>query len=71
MLKVQVTYPSGGRTAIIDRMTSGPVMRVTPVITPEEILTLRETVRRIFVDERIKQYIVDLVLATRDRRTTA
>jgi MoxR-like ATPase len=66
MLKVLVTYPSRSEELeIIDRMTSGPVARARPVITPEELLTVRETVRRIYVDEKIKQYIVDLVLATR------
>ena len=39
---------------------------VKPVVTPEEILAARKLVDEIYVDDKIKEYIVTLVLATRD-----
>jgi MoxR-like ATPase len=38
---------------------------VTPVITSEEILSARDVVRQVYIDEKIEQYIADIVFATR------
>jgi MoxR-like ATPase len=66
MLKVKVDYPSRTEERqIIDRMTGAPLMPVRPVISPKEILNARETVRNIYVDDKIKDYILDLVIVTR------
>jgi MoxR-like ATPase len=37
-----------------------------PVLSPEDVLCVREVVDEVYIDERIKGYIVDIVLATRD-----
>jgi len=67
MLKVIVGYPRPNEERqIIDRMTGEPLPAIRPVVNPEQILRARETVRRVYVDEKIKNYVLDLVLATRD-----
>jgi len=67
MLKVLVDYPSRAEERIImDRMTGSDLPKVRPIITPEEILQARAAVRQIYVDDKIKEYILDLVLATRN-----
>ncbi|MGH7894992.1 MAG: AAA family ATPase, partial [Candidatus Binatia bacterium] len=68
MLKLRVTYPSREEERqILDRMAvtrSEPVVK--PVVTPDEILAARALVDQIYVDDKIKDYIVTLVFATRD-----
>jgi len=67
LFKLVVSYPTRAEEReIIDRMTDReePVTRV--VIHPDSVLRSREIVRGIFVDEKIKEYVLDLVAATRD-----
>ncbi|MBL9147439.1 MAG: AAA family ATPase [Phycisphaerae bacterium] len=68
MLKLIVRYPSPREERqILDRMsktTSTP--SIEPVLKPESILEARTVVDEIFVDERIKDYVVQLVVASRD-----
>lgn len=67
MLKVVVDYPErSDERKIIDRMTSGALTDVLPVVDSEYILGAREVVRQIHIDERIKDYVLDLVVATRN-----
>jgi MoxR-like ATPase len=67
MLKVIVDYPRPNEERlIIDRMTGEELTAVKPVVSPEQILRAREMVRRIYVDEKIKNYVLNLVLTTRD-----
>ncbi len=68
LLKVVVTYPSPDEElAILGAMaTSAPRLDVAPVVTPTEILEARRAVDAIYVDERVRRYIVSLVVATRD-----
>ena len=67
MLKVVVDYPRPDEERlIIERMTGNPLPPVTPVVGPEQVLHARDIVRRIYVDEKIKNYVLDLVLTTRD-----
>ena len=67
MLKVVVQYPSRDEERkIVGLMAVGGPEPVRPVIHPDTILTARQAVRRIYVDERITEYVLDLVLATRD-----
>jgi MoxR-like ATPase len=48
-------------------MASGqPIAAVSPVATPAQILGARRAVDQVFVDEKVKSYVVDLVHATRD-----
>jgi len=68
MLKVVVGYPSKeDELKIVDRMATGqPLPAVSAVATPEQILAARKAVDQVFVDEKVKGYVVDLVHATRD-----
>ena len=67
MLKVIVDYPERSEEReIINRMTSGTPIDVQPVVDSSYILSAREIVRQVYVDEKIKDYVLDLVVATRD-----
>ena len=68
MLKVKVGYPNkDAERKIIDRMASGqPEAEVRAVTQVSELLAARKTVDQIFVDDKVKGYVVDLVHATRD-----
>ncbi|HFQ93511.1 MAG TPA: AAA family ATPase, partial [Anaerolineae bacterium] len=67
MLKVNVGYPTRAEErVIIDRMTAVTIPTANPVATPEDILQARETVKQIYVDDKIKEYVLDLVRVTRD-----
>jgi MoxR-like ATPase len=66
MLKVKVDYPSRAEERlIIDRMTGVSLPTINPVVTPGDILRARDMVRQIYVDDKIKEYVLDLVLTTR------
>jgi len=66
MLKVKVDYPSRDEErVIINRMTGAQLPTVNPVIAPADIMSAREMVRQVYVDDKIKEYVLDLVLATR------
>jgi MoxR-like ATPase len=66
MLKVKVDYPSRAEERIIiDRMTGPHLPTINPVINPADIMHAREMVQQIYVDDKIKEYVLDLVLATR------
>jgi len=68
MLKLNVDYPSkDDEREILDRMALTDVsMKVNSVLKPEDIKRLRSVVDQIYIDDKIKDYIVDLVVATRD-----
>jgi len=67
MLKVRVDYPSRDEERDIVNMITGESQSpITPVIEPQQLLNARKVVRRIHVDERVKEYVLDLVLATRN-----
>ncbi|MDD3626968.1 MAG: AAA family ATPase [bacterium] len=66
MLKIIVSYPKKEEeNIIIDRMTTGQKIEVQKVITPEEVINLRKLIFQVFIDEKVKNYITDLVFATR------
>ncbi|HYY31070.1 MAG TPA: MoxR family ATPase [Chthoniobacterales bacterium] len=67
MLKLNIGYPSKPEERkILDLMgTSAPDLSVQAVASVEEITCSREVVNRIFIDDRVKDYIVDIVWATR------
>ena len=67
MLKVKISYPSKEEEReIIRRNLSGDVFaKVHPVVKPADILKARESVRKIYMDEKIERYILDIVFATR------
>ena len=67
MLKVRVDYPSRDEERdIVDMITGESQPVISPVIKPQQLLNARRVVRRIYVDERVKEYVLDLVLATRN-----
>lgn len=67
MLKLSVTYPSKKEEKeILERMSSGKKIQVKSVINAKELFTLRALTSQIYVDEKIKEYILDLVFATRN-----
>jgi len=67
MLKVHVGYPSRDEEKeILWRMAGGRVPEVAAVADPEEILALRSAVADLYMDQKIVDYIVDLVRATRE-----
>jgi len=69
MLKVKVGYPSREEErAIMDRMSVLEPPRARAVVNPAQLLEARATVHRIYLDERVKDYIVNVVFATRDPR---
>jgi MoxR-like ATPase len=67
MLKLNIGYPSKAEERkILDLMgTSAPDLSVQPVASAEEVIRARDIVNRIFIDDRVKDYIVDIVWATR------
>ncbi len=67
MLKINVTYPTREDELKIMRMVSqGKLEEIKPVVTPKDIVKARELVREVYMDEKIENYIVDIVFATRD-----
>ena len=66
MLKVVIDYPSIEEEKLIIRENiQGSMAEVKPVTTAEEIIRAREVVRQVYIDEKIEQYIADIVFATR------
>jgi MoxR-like ATPase len=67
MMKVLVNYPNRAEErAILDAMaTSEPTQSIRPVVSAAQILEARHVVNALYVDDKIRDYIVDLVLATR------
>ena len=66
MLKVIVNYPSKQEEKLIIKQNIfAPVTIDRPVLKQQEILDARKVVRQVYIDEKIEQYIVDIVFATR------
>jgi len=67
MLMIKVGYPSKeDERLIMDRMTTGTAVKANPVATPEHISEARSVLSQIYIDEKIRDYIVNIVHATRD-----
>jgi len=68
MLKVTLGYPTKDEERQIVRSNIRPEGLYKPqhILTTADILRLRELVRRVYVDEKIEQYIVDIIFATRN-----
>jgi MoxR-like ATPase len=67
MLKLKLTYPTKDEELdILNRMSAiEPDLVVEPVLEPEQVFELRRAIDRMYVDDKIKRYIVDVVHATR------
>ncbi len=67
MLMVKVGYPSrDDERKIMDRMTGAVPAKAEPVVSTRDLLDARTTIGQIYVADKIKDYIVDVVFATRD-----
>ncbi|MCZ6761007.1 MAG: MoxR family ATPase [Gemmatimonadetes bacterium] len=67
MLKINVGYPSReDEKEILWRMSGGEPIEITPVAEPGELLMLRHKISEVYMDQKIVDYIVDVVRATRD-----
>jgi len=67
MMKLVITYPSKEEErVIVDRMSIQTDLHVGKVVTPKDILSARKMVESVYIDDKIKDYIVNIVLATRN-----
>ena len=68
MLKARISYPKKQEERDIIRMNLQPGGNPEParVITPEDIVKAREVVSDVYMDEKIEQYIIDIIFATRE-----
>ena len=67
MLKIHVGYPTRDEEKeILWRMSSGRPIPLEPVVDPSELLGLRQTIAELYMDQKIVDYIVDLVRGTRE-----
>ncbi|MGE5232406.1 MAG: AAA family ATPase, partial [Deltaproteobacteria bacterium] len=71
MLKLSVGYPSREEERqILDRMAlTTPDTHVAPVTTVADIVRMRALVDAIYLDDKVKEYVIDLVIATREPQT--
>ena len=66
MLKVVIGYPTKEEEKLIIRQNiSNEFPTINPVISTEEILKARKSVREVYMDEKIEKYIIDIVFASR------
>lgn len=66
MLKVIISYPKKEEEKqIIRQNISGRKVEIKPVLKPSEIIEAREIVQKVYIDEKIERYIVDIVFSTR------
>ncbi|MFK7883986.1 MAG: AAA family ATPase [Phycisphaerales bacterium] len=71
MLKLRIGYPTKeDERAIIDRVVVNDAVDIDPVVTLDQIRTAKQAVRQVHLDERIRDYIVEVVHATRDPATS-
>ncbi len=68
MLKVKIDYPSKEEEKMIIRksISGETTQQLDPVVSTEQILRARQLVKKIYMDEKIEQYIIDIVFATRN-----
>ncbi|NOZ21034.1 MAG: MoxR family ATPase [Planctomycetes bacterium] len=67
MLKLRITYPDKAEERkIVDRMgVTDKQFAVNPIIGPDDVLRARKVVDEVYIDDKLKDYIVDIVFATR------
>ncbi len=67
MFKLQIGYPTPAEEReIMDRNTGTGNITVEKVVGPEDIIRARSVLRQIYVDEKVKEYIVNVTFATRE-----
>lgn len=66
MMKVVIGYPNKEEEKQIVRMNISPSRpNIQPLVSPRDIIETRDVVNKIYIDEKIERYIVDIVFATR------
>ncbi|MFO7884720.1 MAG: AAA family ATPase [Desulfobacteraceae bacterium] len=66
MLKSLIDYPDRSQELeILDRSSSSRLEKIEPVISPDALKRMTDLVSDIYIDDKLKEYIVDLVSATR------
>ena len=73
LIRLSLGYPSAEQEAqLLDRLRSGhPLDSLEPVVSVEEVLSCQQAIRAIEVDEKVRDYIVQLVQATREHEDVA
>ncbi len=67
MLKVKIGYPTRDEELTIMRQNvAGDDKAIKPIVSTKDILSARDVVRQVYMDEKIERYILDIVFATRD-----
>ncbi|TDI91229.1 MAG: MoxR family ATPase [Caldithrix sp.] len=67
MLKLSVGYPNKEEELeIMRRMTGKKIPEVKAVVGPKDIISARNLVKEIYIDEKVEKYIIDIVFATRN-----
>ena len=67
MLMIRISYPTREEERLImDRMTSGESVTLNSVASVEQILSARKLINQIYLDDKIKDYIIDIIFATRE-----
>lgn len=67
MFKINVVYPKRGEELeILNRMATDKQPHIETVISKEDLIRARDTADTIYVDEKIKNYIVEIIMATRE-----
>ena len=67
MLMVKVGYPTRENERKIMELVTAPTQaRIEPVVIPRELLDARKIIKQVYVDDKVKDYIVEVVFATRE-----
>ena len=67
MLKVKITYPEADEERkVLDMSLDGSAQTVKPVVQPADVTAMQDVVKMIYIDDQVKQYILNLVRSTRD-----
>ncbi len=69
MLKLRLTYPSREEEKdILDRMLVEEDIPVSPILDRDRLLAMRKATDQVYLDSKMREYVLDLVAATRDPR---
>jgi len=67
MMKLRISYPQRDEERVImERVTVEGLPEIDPVVEPERLKKAQDLIREIYMDEKIKNYILDIIFATRD-----
>jgi len=67
MLKLKVDYPTREQEKLVlDRMIGQESLEVSAMLSPQDLMEMKELVGQIYIEQKVKDYIVDLVFATRE-----